>query len=95
MSQAGYYDLSAEHADGCLPCDCDVGGSRDSVCDVTSGQCPCRDHVTGRTCRQPLSRALTPIQDPLTPNFFIPTFSHMTFEAEDAITLDDTPVHRD
>ena len=91
--QAGYYNLSAQHVDGCLPCDCDVGGSRDSACDVTSGQCRCRDHVTGRTCRQPVSRALMPIEDQLAPNYFIATFVEMMFEAEDATTLDGTPVH--
>jgi len=92
MLQAGYYDLSAEHVAGCLACDCDVGGSRDPLCDVTSGQCPCRDHVTGRTCRQPVSRDLVPIHDPLTPNYFIATFGRMTFEAEDATAVDGTPV---
>ena len=86
--QPGFYGLSVNNIDGCLPCDCDIGGSRDSLCDVTSAQCMCRDHVIGRTCRQPMSRALTSIQDPSIADYFIPTMSHLTFEAEHATTLD-------
>jgi len=48
--------------------------------------------VTGRTCRQPMSRALMNIDDPQTPDFFIPTFDHMTLEAEEAVTSDGQPV---
>ena len=33
----------------CQPCDCDVVGSVDSKCDDT-GQCECRQFVTGRKC---------------------------------------------
>ena len=31
-------------------CSCDVSGALSSVCDVTTGQCLCRENVTGRTC---------------------------------------------
>ena len=93
-TQAGYYGISEDNEDGCLPCDCDIGGSRDSVCDATSGQCPCRDHVTGRTCRQPMSRDLRPIEDPLIPNFYIPTFTEMLYEAEDATTDNSSTVEQ-
>jgi len=31
-------------------CGCDAVGSTSAVCDQTTGQCICRDHVTGRTC---------------------------------------------
>jgi len=90
--QVGYYGLSADNAGGCLPCDCDIGGSLDPVCDVTSGRCECRDELTGRTCREPVSRALMDIEDPATPNFFIPTFSHVTLEAEEATAPENTSV---
>ena len=37
--------------DGCLPCECDDVGTNDvipRICDVNSGQCPCKQYVTGR-----------------------------------------------
>lgn len=33
-----------------LACDCDPSGSTAELCDQTTGQCPCRDGVTGRRC---------------------------------------------
>lgn len=33
-----YYGLSVDR-DGCKPCDCDMGGSYDNLCDVITGQC--------------------------------------------------------
>ena len=42
----------SEARDGCKPCDCDPGGSYDNNCDVNTGECKCRPHVTGRTCNQ-------------------------------------------
>lgn len=47
-----YWGLSDDH-DGCKPCDCDPGGSYESTCDVVTGQCRCRPHVSGRNCDQP------------------------------------------
>lgn len=31
-------------------CSCDVSGAVSSVCNVTTGQCLCRENVMGRTC---------------------------------------------
>lgn len=31
-------------------CGCDVSGALSSVCDVTTGQCLCRENVMGRNC---------------------------------------------
>uniref|UniRef100_A0A8C5T848 Uncharacterized protein n=1 Tax=Malurus cyaneus samueli TaxID=2593467 RepID=A0A8C5T848_9PASS len=37
---------------GCRPCDCDVGGALNNltVCDSTTGQCPCREGAHGPRC---------------------------------------------
>ena len=34
----GYWGLT-DSQDGCKPCDCDVGGAYDNMCDVHTGQC--------------------------------------------------------
>ncbi|NXL99122.1 LAMB3 protein, partial [Tyrannus savana] len=46
---------AAEHWDmgsgqGCRPCDCHPRGSHSPHCNQFSGQCPCREGFTGRTC---------------------------------------------
>lgn len=71
------YGLS-DSRDGCSPCNCDRGGSFDNHCDVNSGQCKCRPHMTGRTCSTPLQ------------NHYIPSL-HRVYEAEIAIC--DSPSH--
>ncbi|XP_077592476.1 laminin subunit alpha-1 [Stigmatopora nigra] len=45
----GFYG-DAVRRKNCRDCQCDVNGSRSDVCDETSGQCVCRDNVTGRAC---------------------------------------------
>lgn len=37
-------------SDSCLLCDCYATGSLSRLCDVTSGQCPCKAGVIGRHC---------------------------------------------
>lgn len=64
-----FYGLS-DIDDGCLPCDCDIGGSLDNFCDVITGQCKCRPNVTGRRCDQSLQ------------NFYIPALDAMVYEGE-------------
>ncbi|NXV74126.1 LAMB3 protein, partial [Atlantisia rogersi] len=46
---------AAEHWDmgsgqGCRPCSCHLHGSRSPHCNQFTGQCPCREGFTGRTC---------------------------------------------
>ncbi|NXI99520.1 LAMB3 protein, partial [Psophia crepitans] len=46
---------AAEHWDmgsgqGCRPCGCHPHGSRSTHCNQFTGQCPCREGFTGRTC---------------------------------------------
>jgi len=36
----------------CELCSCDLAGSVGDVCDVTSGQCPCKNLTSSRTCGQ-------------------------------------------
>uniref|UniRef100_A0A665UJM1 Laminin, beta 1a n=1 Tax=Echeneis naucrates TaxID=173247 RepID=A0A665UJM1_ECHNA len=59
-------------ADGCRPCDCDLGGAVNNQCDQVSGQCVCRDHMFGRRCDQVES------------GFYFVALDHYTYEAEDA-----------
>ncbi|XP_078100457.1 laminin subunit alpha-1 [Sander vitreus] len=49
VCQPGYYG-DAVHAKDCQACGCDVSGALSSVCDVTTGQCLCRENVMGRAC---------------------------------------------
>ncbi|KAI3378928.1 hypothetical protein SNEBB_010582 [Seison nebaliae] len=48
----GYYNLHSPDVDGCQACDCDVTGSLNGTCDMYTGQCHCRERVTGRRCDQ-------------------------------------------
>lgn len=64
-----HYGLS-EHPDGCQPCNCDPGGSRDNNCDVLTGQCKCRPHVSGRQCDAPEE------------GYYVAALDYLTYEAE-------------
>ena len=43
----GYYDLSPLREEGCLECDCFIGGSVSQTCDGTTGDCFCRNNIGG------------------------------------------------
>lgn len=60
----------SSHEEGCKACDCDPGGSYDNNCDVITGQCRCRAHVSGRRCDQPES------------GYFSGNLDYMVYEAE-------------
>lgn len=66
--------------EGCKFCDCDPGGSYSPDCDQETGRCNCRPHVTGRRCDQP------------EPGYFVPSPDYLTFEAEDAKTIQGSPI---
>ncbi|XP_040566371.1 laminin subunit beta-1 isoform X1 [Lepeophtheirus salmonis] len=67
-----HFGLSAADPEGCKPCDCDVGGSYDNDCDVQTGQCRCRPHISGRRCDQ--------IDD----GYFTGPLNYLLFEGETA-----------
>ena len=49
MCKDGFYNLSRSHPAGCIPCGCILDGTRNrsSSCHTTTGQCDCKDRVTG------------------------------------------------
>uniref|UniRef100_A0A672FK37 Usher syndrome 2A (autosomal recessive, mild) n=1 Tax=Salarias fasciatus TaxID=181472 RepID=A0A672FK37_SALFA len=47
----GYHTLEHRNSLGCLPCVCDISGTvPDGVCDMWTGQCPCKQGVEGAQC---------------------------------------------
>ncbi|EZA51122.1 Netrin-1 [Ooceraea biroi] len=51
----GYYRDPARpitHRKACKPCDCHPIGASGKTCNQSSGQCPCKDGVTGITCNR-------------------------------------------
>lgn len=67
----GTYDLNGGSLFGCKDCNCDVGGSRSSICEKTTGQCNCYSRITGLTCDRPLT------------THYFPTLHQFQFEYED------------
>jgi len=65
-----HYHPDPTSSQGCLPCDCNPGGSRSTSCDLVTGQCYCRTGVIGRTCSQIIN------------NFFFPSIDFIRLEAE-------------
>lgn len=66
----GYWALGTT-PEGCKPCDCDPGGSKNSTCDDVSGMCQCRQYLTGRKC------------DKVRPGYYVPNLDDKVREAED------------
>lgn len=52
LQRCGFRLRLTAHSSCLLECGCDVRGSASSVCDVTTGQCLCRENVTGLTCER-------------------------------------------
>jgi netrin 1 len=51
----GYFRNSRKpitHNKACEPCNCHPVGASGKICNQTSGQCPCKDGVTGRECNR-------------------------------------------
>uniref|UniRef100_A0A3Q3IYQ0 Usher syndrome 2A (autosomal recessive, mild) n=1 Tax=Monopterus albus TaxID=43700 RepID=A0A3Q3IYQ0_MONAL len=59
--QVGYHTLQHHNSLGCLPCACDISGTvPEGVCDMWTGQCPCREGVEGAKCTRGLSQGCVP-----------------------------------
>ncbi|XP_031627565.1 netrin-B [Contarinia nasturtii] len=72
--KAGYYrdpSKSIGHRKVCKPCDCHPIGSSGKTCNHTSGQCPCKDGVTGLTCNR-CARGYQQSRSHITPCIKIP-----------------------
>ncbi|KAK9499521.1 hypothetical protein O3M35_002544 [Rhynocoris fuscipes] len=67
----GTYDLQEHHIFGCTDCGCDIGGSLSKSCDKNTGNCYCKNRVTGRTCNRPLE------------SHYYPTLHQLKYEVED------------
>lgn len=63
-----------------IECGCDIGGSVNSICDKTTGNCECQPRISGRTCNEPLK------------THYFPTLHQYLYEAEDGRTPAQTPV---
>ncbi|XP_043473393.1 netrin-1-like isoform X1 [Leptopilina heterotoma] len=51
----GYYrdpTKAITHRKACKPCDCHPIGASGKTCNQSTGQCPCKDGVTGTTCNR-------------------------------------------
>ncbi|RMX49211.1 hypothetical protein pdam_00005840 [Pocillopora damicornis] len=54
MCRDTYWKLTTDNEAGCEECHCNLTGTVNSsnVCDKITGQCPCKQLLTGRTCNQ-------------------------------------------
>ncbi|KAG7271153.1 hypothetical protein CRUP_002802 [Coryphaenoides rupestris] len=73
----GYYrDLSKaiSHRRACKACDCHPVGAAGKTCNQTTGQCPCKDGVTGITCNR-CAKGYQQSRSPIAPCIKIPVAS--------------------
>ncbi|XP_051752670.1 netrin-1a isoform X1 [Ctenopharyngodon idella] len=70
----GYYrDMSKpiSHRKACKACDCHPVGAAGKTCNQTTGQCPCKDGVTGITCNR-CAKGYQQSRSPIAPCIKIP-----------------------
>lgn len=76
--QDGFFKL----AEGCMsPCQCNPLGSVGVACDPVSGQCLCKDNVTGDLCDRPVV------------GYFYKALDDIIFEAEEALFVVSSECH--
>ncbi|MGH0183368.1 UNVERIFIED_CONTAM: hypothetical protein FKN15_011438 [Acipenser sinensis] len=76
----GYYrDMSKpiSHRKACKACDCHPVGAAGKTCNQTTGQCPCKDGVTGITCNR-CAKGYQQSRSPIAPCIKIPVAPHTT-----------------
>ncbi|XP_046546817.1 laminin subunit alpha-5-like [Haliotis rubra] len=56
--------------DGCTACACDIGGAVDNNCQLTGGQCTCRNNIEVKNCTTAKL------------GFFVPKLDYFTYEVE-------------
>ncbi|KFP05429.1 Netrin-1, partial [Calypte anna] len=68
-----YRDLSKpiSHRKACKECDCHPVGAAGQTCNQTTGQCPCKDGVTGITCNR-CAKGYQQSRSPIAPCIKIP-----------------------
>lgn len=71
---SNYYQPNPNSSEGCVPCNCNLGGSINPQCDLLTGQCVCRSGFQGRTCLDTIE------------GYFYPSVDYLRLEAEDATT---------
>ncbi|XP_072337405.1 netrin-3-like [Scyliorhinus torazame] len=71
-----YRDLTKviTHRKACRACDCHPVGAAGKTCNQTTGQCPCKDGVTGITCNR-CAKGYQQSRSPVAPCIKIPTVS--------------------
>ncbi|CAB1433435.1 unnamed protein product [Pleuronectes platessa] len=87
----GYYrDMtkSISHRRACKACDCHPVGAAGKTCNQTTGQCPCKDGVTGITCNR-CAKGYQQSRSPIAPCIKIPvaspTASYSSYEEPSAL----------
>ncbi|XP_062853410.1 netrin-1a isoform X2 [Trichomycterus rosablanca] len=76
----GYYrDMSKPitHRKACKACDCHPVGAAGKTCNQTTGQCPCKDGVTGITCNR-CAKGYQQSRSPIAPCIKIPVATPTT-----------------
>ncbi|XP_064456133.1 netrin-1-like [Ornithodoros turicata] len=74
----GYYRDHTKpitHRKACRACDCHPVGASGRTCNQTTGQCPCKDGVTGITCNR-CAKGYQQSRSPIAPCIKIPALDH-------------------
>uniref|UniRef100_A0A1Y1M261 Netrin-1 n=1 Tax=Photinus pyralis TaxID=7054 RepID=A0A1Y1M261_PHOPY len=81
----GYYrdpTKQITHRKACKPCDCHPIGASGKTCNQATGQCPCKDGVTGITCNR-CARGYQQSRSHIAPCIKIPIVQMMATEEHD------------